>query len=104
MVARARGQDDPRLVTCGDRLSHNDPPVSYSELLGRVTSVQCGDGRGHRQLQPADQLNAWERMIVHVLRTSDRATYLYLRLATLWGRFVGRTFRSDNEVGPGEGR
>ncbi len=103
VVARAGGHDDPRLITRGDRLSHNDPPVSSSELLGRVTSVQCGDGRGHRHVQPDARLNAWDQVIVRVLQTSDRATYLYLRLATLWESIVGRTFRSDNEVGPGEG-
>jgi signal peptidase I len=103
VVARTGSHDDPRLITRGDRLCHNDPPVSSSELLGRLTSVQCGDGRSHRQLQAVDRRNVWGQMIVRVLRTSDQATYLYLRLATLWGGFVGRTFRSDNEVRPGEG-
>ena len=80
VVARAGSHDDPRLITRGDRLSHNDPPVSSSELLGRVTSIQSADGRGLRQIQPAACLSAWDQMILHVLRTSDRATYLYLRL------------------------
>jgi signal peptidase I len=87
VVARAGSHDDPRLITRGDRLSHNDPPVSSSELLGRVTSIQCGDGRGHRRVQPAARLNAWEQTIVRVLQSSDRATYLYLRLAGYWRSF-----------------
>ncbi len=90
VVGRAGSHDDPRLLTRGDRLSHNDPPVSSSELLGRVTSVQCGDGRGHRQLRRAVHPNAWEQMIVRVLRTSDRATYLYLRLAVHWRTYFSR--------------
>src|ERR1700682_3768205 len=44
---------DRRLLTRGDRLSQNDPLVSGSELLGRVTSIQTGDGRGHRRVRPA---------------------------------------------------
>lgn len=87
VVARAGSHDDPRLITRGDRLFHNDPPVSSSELLGRVTSVRCGDGRGHRHVHPDAPLNAWEQMIVHVLQTSDRATYIYLRLAGYWRSF-----------------
>ena len=87
VVARAGTQDDPQLVTRGDRLSHNDPPVSSSELLGRVTSIQSADGRGLRQIRPAARLSAWEQMVLRVLRTSDRATYLYLRLEGYWRSF-----------------
>jgi signal peptidase I len=87
VVACAGSHADPRLITRGDRLSHNDPPVSSSEMLGRVTCVQCGDGSGHRQVRRAARPGAWEQMIVRVLRTSDRATYLYLRLARRWPRF-----------------
>src|SRR5260370_5992669 len=44
VVARVGSNDDPRLITRGDRLSYNDPPISSCELLGRVVSVQCADG------------------------------------------------------------
>jgi signal peptidase I len=87
VVGRDGNHDDPRLITRGDRLSHHDPPVSSSELLGRVISIQCGDGRGHRQVRPPAPLNTREQMIVRVLQTSDRATYLYLRLARHWRSF-----------------
>src|ERR1700681_2170915 len=87
VVACAGSHDDPRLITRGDRLSHNDPPVSSSELLGRVTSILCADGRDLRQIQPAARLSAWEQLILRVLRTSDRATYLYLRLEGYWRSF-----------------
>ena len=87
VMSRAGTQDDPQLITRGDRLSHNDPPVSSSELLGRVTSIQSADGRGLRQIQPAARLSAWEQLILRVLRTSDRATYLYLRLEGHWRSF-----------------
>jgi signal peptidase I len=90
VVGRAGSHDEPRLITRGDRLLHNDSPVSSSELLGRVTSIQRGDRRGHRQVRPAAPLNIREQMIVRVLRTSDRATYLYLRLAGHYRSFFSR--------------
>jgi signal peptidase len=67
------------LIARGDRLRHNDPPVSSRELLGKVISIE----RGNSQRRPASCLSGWERMIVHLLRNSDYATYLYLRLAAL---------------------
>ena len=91
VVGRAGSREDPRLITRGDRLSHNDPPVSSSELLGRVTSIECGDGRGHGRVRPAARLNTRQQMIVRILQTSDRAAYLYLRLVGHWrSSFSGR--------------
>ena len=87
VVGRAGSREDPRLITRGDRLSHNDPPVSSSELLGRVTSIECGDGRGHGRVRPAARLNTRQQMIVRILQTSDRAAYLYLRLVGHWRSF-----------------
>jgi hypothetical protein len=65
------------LITRGDRLCHNDPPISSTELLGRVTSV----GRGNFQRRPPIRLNGWERLIARLIRRSDQATYLYVRIA-----------------------
>lgn len=87
VVARAGSHDDPRLITRGDRLSHNDPLVSSLELLGRVTSIQCGDGRGHRPVRPAARVRRWEQMTARVLRISDHATSVYLRLVRYWRSF-----------------
>jgi signal peptidase I len=87
VVARAGNHDDPRLITRGDRLSYTDPLVSSRELLGRVTSIRCGDGRGHRRVRPAARVRFWEQMIARVLRISDRATSVYLRLAGYWRSF-----------------
>jgi signal peptidase I len=90
VVARAGNHDDPRLITRGDRLTYDDPSVSSSELLGRVTSIQTPDGRWHREVRPATGLSVWERMFASVVRTSDRAMYLYLRLAKYLPRFFSR--------------
>ena len=102
-------QGEPLLITRGDRLCHNDPPVSSSELLGRVTSIRRnGIERGDLQVESLAQPSESNRLLLRLLQTSDYATYLYLRLAVLWGRFAGRTFSprrrkgsSGNEVGPG---
>jgi signal peptidase I len=92
VVACAGSHDGPQLITRGDRLSHNDPVVSSPELLGRVTSIQCGDGRGHRPVRPAARVRRWEEMIARVLKLSDRATSFYLRLVGYWRSFFsGRT-------------
>jgi len=84
-------QGEPCLITRGDRLGHNDPPVSSSEFLGRVTSVE----RGTRRIACPTQPSGWQRVLVRLLQTSDYATYLYVRLATVWGRFLDWTFGSD---------
>jgi signal peptidase I len=66
------------LITRGDRLRHDDPAVSQMELLGRVISIE----RDNREVElPAIGSN---RLIVRLLQSSDRVTYLYLRLAACW--------------------
>ncbi len=71
----ADSSGEPCLITRGDRVRHDDPPVSSTELLGRVVSIE----RGNRKVElPAPGSN---RPIIRLLQTSDRATSLYLRLA-----------------------
>jgi hypothetical protein len=79
VVGCMQSPEGPLLIARGDRFRHNDPPISSSELLGKVISIE----RGNFQWQPASCLSGWERMIVQLLRNSDRATYLYLQLAAL---------------------
>jgi hypothetical protein len=70
--------DEPFLITCGDRLRHQDPPVSELELLGRVVSIE----RDHREVKlPAANSNP---LIVRMLLSSDRLTSLYLLLSACW--------------------
>ncbi len=71
--------ENSHLITRGDSLRHNDPPISSSELLGRVISIE----RGNCQWRPTLDLSTWERIIVRLFRNSNHATYLYLRLAPL---------------------
>jgi signal peptidase I len=62
------------LITRGDRLRHDDPPVSPRELLGRVVTIE----RDNRAIEVAP--HGSNSLLARLLRTSDRATYLYLRL------------------------
>jgi signal peptidase I len=66
------------LITRGDRLRHDDPPVSSRELLGRVVSIE----RDNRKVELL--ANGPNQPILRLLQSSDRLTYLYLRLAAYW--------------------
>ena len=78
VVGVAGRPDELFLITRGDRLRHDDCPVSSSELLGRVVSVE----RGNRKVEPLG--NDSNRLIVRLLQSSDRLTFLYLRLSAGW--------------------
>jgi signal peptidase I len=72
-AAVAVTSDEGCLITRGDRLRQDDPPVNPSELLGRVVSLE----RNQRKMDvPSPESNRW---IVRLLRSSDRLTYLYVR-------------------------
>jgi signal peptidase I len=86
VVSHSRNLDTACLITRGDRLCHNDPPVFSSELLGRVVSVE----RGNQQVRSIAPPSGWRRVTSRLLRTSDRATYLYLRLAACWRALFSR--------------
>jgi signal peptidase I len=83
----AEGERAPYLVTRGDRSPRNDPPIFSSELIGLVATLE----RDHRRHELHRRVNLAEQVIRRVLRSSDRATYLYLRATSLWGapRFRG---------------
>jgi signal peptidase I len=70
---------DPYLVTRGDRLLDSDPPVLESVLLGRVTAIE----RGRRQVRSRPWLRGPDRVLGRLLRSSDRAAALFLRLTAL---------------------
>lgn len=79
-VVRCVGEGKtPCLITRGDRLHHDDPPISEFELLGRVTSIQ----RGQRVFRPDIGVRGWNRLVMRALRASDFMTraYLHFRLS-----------------------
>lgn len=77
---------EPVLITRGDRLRHDDPPVPSSALLGRVVSLE----RNNRKIDlPVPESLG---LLARLFRASDRATYLYLRLVDCWRTlFLRRT-------------
>ena len=80
VVAKGGSSRDPYLLTRGDRLRENDPPVSRSHLLGRVASIE----RGGRRVHPRTWLERPDGMLGRLLRASDRSTFLFVRLTALW--------------------
>jgi hypothetical protein len=74
VVSLGAALEAPCLITRGDRLGHDDPPVTAIELLGRVTSIE----RGHFRFEPDNRVSGWNRPILRVLRASDLATRAYL--------------------------
>jgi hypothetical protein len=68
------------LITRGDCMPENDPPVHRDELLGRVTAIR----RGSRLAQPARKLSVLRRMEAHSLCHSNLLRQIVLRL---WKRF-----------------
>jgi signal peptidase I len=78
VAAGADGPEGMCLITRGDRLRHDDPPVSSLELLGRVVSIE----RGSRKVKLLS--TGSNHPIVRLLQASDRVTCLYLRLAACW--------------------
>ena len=77
-MAAWNSPEEPCLITRGDRLRHDDPPVSSPELLGRVVSIE----RDNRKVELS--ANGPNHLIARLLQSSDRVTYLYLRLAACW--------------------
>lgn len=85
VVGCAGSSEQPLLITRGDRLSQNDPPVSPNELIGRVTSIQRdGIEHGDQEIKLSAQASGPNQALVRLLQASDHATYVYVRLAAFW--------------------
>lgn len=67
------------LITRGDRARQNDSPVSRNNFVGRVTCIK----RGGTPVQTPARPSIIQQALSFLLRFSDHATYLYLRLAAL---------------------
>jgi len=94
-VGRTSDSKYAPLITRGDRLRHNDPPVSSSELLGKVISIQRGGG----QIKTTSRPRGFTYVLSRLLQTSDRATYLYVKLGSFGGSLVSRTFSRRHRKG-----
>ena len=88
IVSTEDTSSEPCLITRGDRVNHDDAPVFTNELLGRLVSVRRGD----RQVRMAARAGRCKHLMMRWLRSSDRATSLYVRLVACWQIFsTGRT-------------
>lgn len=62
VVRKNLAQDEALLVTRGDCMSQDDPPLGRSELLGRVTEVQ----RAGSVFPPARTLSLFRRLLARL--------------------------------------
>jgi hypothetical protein len=82
LLAKVATSGATLLVTRGDALSGNDPPVPASDLLGRVRAVVCG--QVHKV--PRRQLSFGQAAVALLVRRSAWAPRLLLR-----ARFLAAT-------------
>lgn len=80
IVRTSAASTEQYLVTRGDRLLRDDPPILPGDLIGRVASIE----RRNRRVKVQPFLNRVEHALCLVLRRSERATYLFLRANALW--------------------
>lgn len=59
IVSKNLTQDEALLVTRGDCMSENDPPIGRSELLGKVTEVR----RSGSTFLPGPELSLFRRLL-----------------------------------------
>lgn len=75
LVDRREQRGHVSLITQGDALRRNDPPVGEDELLGRVTAVI----RGRKRIELDGPLPAHERLFRWIVRHSATTTKWLLR-------------------------
>lgn len=69
VVAKAGTIDHTQFVTQGDGMKHPDPPVTSSQLLGKVSLIM----RDGKCLAPKSSLSFSERTVAALVRRSDSA-------------------------------
>jgi signal peptidase I len=72
------------LLTRGDTLAENDPPISPAELLGQVTSI----ARGPFRLAPGREPSAYGRVVAGLVQRSMWFAAFVLRLHGLRRRWM----------------
>jgi len=76
LVKRSHGLDEASLVTRGDCMSENDPPIGTRELLGKITEVQ----RAGRIFAPARTLSLLSKLVATMFCHSQLFRRVGLRL------------------------
>jgi hypothetical protein len=76
LVKRNHGLNEASLVTRGDCMSENDPPVGTRELLGKITEVQ----RANTIFAPARKLSLLSKLVAWMFCHSELFRRVGLRL------------------------
>jgi hypothetical protein len=76
LIGKQHDQDCVTLITRGDAVPQNDPPVATSELLGRVSGIR----RGSRSLVPSQRVSLFQRALAWMLCRWDHFRSLALRI------------------------
>ena len=87
VVCRSARNGAPSLVTRGDAVSDEDPPVSERELIGRVTGVM----RGRKRIELPEKLGLGRRILAWAARNSEAMAAWLLRWHLLRTRIERRT-------------
>jgi len=69
-----------QLITCGDSVPRCDPPVSASDIVGRVVAIE----RNGRRISPAQ--SPWQRAGAAILRRSELCIRVLLFVRRRWRR------------------
>jgi signal peptidase I len=78
VIKRIHAENGMQFLTQGDRMQHPDPAVRAEEFLGRVVLIE----RGKRRIAPSSRISAAGRTLGGILRNSEKATALYLRVVS----------------------
>jgi signal peptidase len=105
LIGKQHDQDCVTLITRGDAVPQNDPPVATSEVLGRVSGVR----RGSRILVPSQRVSLFHRVLAWMLCHQDhfRSVALRIHAARLQasppraGQFFRGVFAAVREI-PGD--
>ncbi len=87
IVSKNLSRDNASLITRGDCMSDDDPPIGRTELLGRVTEIQ----RSGSIFSPASRLSLRRRFLAYLF-----CHWSLFRCAGL--RLWNYRYRSDDQV------
>jgi hypothetical protein len=91
VVTRIRVLEGRQFLTCGDAMTVPDPPVSESDLLGRVAYIV----RNGRSIEPRRSLRPFERAVAALARSSESAARVVVGVHALRQTLQGQTSQSQ---------
>lgn len=88
VVARRCAAGHTHIITQGDGMRRPDPPVRSSQLLGRVSHIV----RNGRHIEPRTSLRLPDRIVAALVRCSESAKRLVVRVHGMRQMSPGRVF------------